>query len=397
MIPFIKKYEPKNSNEIIGQDGAIANIKGFIQDFKNQKNKSLILYGPPGCGKTSSVYAIANELDLELIEVNASDFRNKDMINATIGNASQQMSLFMKQKVILIDEIDGLSGQKDRGGIAEITRLIDETKFPLIMTSQNPFELKFKNLKKKSDLVQLDSLDPTSIFNVLKKICENENIQYDETSLKGLARRSGGDLRGSIIDLQILSAGTNSINNEVLDELSGRKQTESMLQALVKVFKTTDAKIAISAFDNVNEDLDQCFLWIDENLPQEYKKGKDLAKAYQSLSMADVFKSRIRRWQYWRFLVYVNTFLTAGIATAKDEKYKEFFQYKPTMRLLRIWQANMSNAKKKSISEKLAKLTHTSIKNIVNDFELYRLILKSNNKLVEQLELSDDEVKWIKK
>ncbi len=126
MIPFVKKYEPKHSSEVVGQDGPVANLKSFILDFKNQKNKAIVLYGPPGCGKTSSVYAVANELDLELIEVNASDFRNKDMINATIGNASQQMSLFMKNKIILVDEIDGLSGQKDRGGIVEIVRIIDE-------------------------------------------------------------------------------------------------------------------------------------------------------------------------------------------------------------------------------------------------------------------------------
>ncbi len=397
MIPFVKKYEPKHSNEVVGQDGPVANLKSFILDFKNQKNKAIVLYGPPGCGKTSSVYAVANELNLELIEVNASDFRNKDMINATIGNASQQMSLFMKNKIILVDEIDGLSGQKDRGGIVEIVRIIDETKFPLILTAQNPYDQKFKNVRKKTDLIQYETLDHNYIFSFLKQICEKENIKYDEKSLKGLSHRSGGDLRGALIDLEILSAGKKTINSEMLDELYGRKQTESMLQALVKIFKTTSAEIALSAFDNVEEDLDQSFLWIDENLPKEYKKKKDLEKAYRSLALADIFRSRIRRWQYWRFLVYVNTFLTVGVATAKDEKYKEFIQYKPTMRLLRIWQANMSNAKKKSIAEKIATLTHTSTKRITNDFEIYKVILKNNKELIGQLELNDDEIKWLNK
>ena len=397
MIPFVKKYEPKHSNEVVGQDGPVANLKSFILDFKNQKNKAIVLYGPPGCGKTSSVYAVANELNLELIEVNASDFRNKDMINATIGNASQQMSLFMKNKIILVDEIDGLSGQKDRGGIVEIVRIIDETKFPLILTAQNPYDQKFKNVRKKTDLIQYETLDHNYIFSFLKQICEKENIKYDEKSLKGLSHRSGGDLRGALIDLEILSAGKKTINSEMLDELYGRKQTESMLQALVKIFKTTSAEIALSAFDNVEEDLDQSFLWIDENLPKEYKKKKDLEKAYRSLALADIFRSRIRRWQYWRFLVYVNTFLTVGVATAKDEKYKEFIQYKPTMRLLRIWQANMSNAKKKSIAEKIATLTHTSTKRITNDFEIDKVILKNNKELIGQLELNDDEIKWLNK
>ncbi len=398
--PWTKKYEPKNSSEIIGQDSAVKAIKEYIANFKSGKTKAIVLYGPPGCGKTSSVYAVARDLDLELIEVNASDFRNKNMINATIGNASQQMSLFMKQKVILVDEIDGLSGQKDRGGVAEITRLIEQTKFPMILTAQNPYDKKFKGLRKKSDLVQFNSLDYKNIHLVLENICKNENINTDENALKGLALRSGGDLRGAIVDLQILSAGTNNISKDMLDELSGRKQTESMLQALVKIFKTTDPSIAIKALDNVDENLDQSFLWIDENLPKEYKKPKDLAKAYLALSKADVYRGRIRRWQHWRFLVYVNTLLTAGIATAKDEKYKEFVQYKPTMRLLRIWQAKMSNAKKKSISQKIAAKTHTSAKEVMNDFGTYRaMFMQTNlcNDLAEYFEIDKEELKWMRK
>ncbi len=399
-LNWTKKYEPKNPDEIVGQGSGVANLIGFLRDFKNQRNKAMILYGPPGCGKTSSVYAAAKELDLELLEVNASDFRNKLMIDATIGNASQQMSLFMKQKVILVDEIDGLSGQKDRGGVAEIARLIETTKFPMILTAQNPYDQKFKNLRKKADLIQYNALDYKDIFEYLSKICDNENIEFDENALKGLARRAGGDLRGAIIDLQLLSAGTNKINNDVLNELSGRKQTESMLQALVKIFKTTDPAIALRAFDNVNEDLDQSFLWIDANLPKEYKKPKDLAKAYLALSKADVFRGRIRRWQHWRFLVYVNALLTAGIATAKDEKYKEFIQYKPTMRLLRIWQAKMSNAKKKSIASKISSMTHTSTKRITNDFEIYRGMFRQKelgNSLAKYFDIEVDELKWMRK
>ena len=67
------------------------------------------------------------------------------------------------------------------------------------------------------------------------------------------------------------------------------------------------------------------------------------------------------------------------------------------MRLLRIWQANMSNAKKKSIAEKIATLTHTSTKRITNDFEIDKVILKNNKELIGQLELNDDEIKWLNK
>ena len=109
-----------------------------------------------------------------------------------------------------------------------------------------------------------------------------------------------------------------------------------MKDALLKVFKTTDPFVALSAFDNVNEDFDKRFLWIDENLPREYKDPKSLARAYDALSKADVFRGRIRRWQHWRFLVYIRAYLTAGVAVSKDEKYKKMVQYARSTRPLKI-------------------------------------------------------------
>ena len=69
----------------------------------------------------------------------------------------------------------------------------------------------------------------------------------------------------------------------------------------LRFYKSTDPNVAITAFENVEEKLDQQLLWIDENLPKEYTKPEDLAKAYDKLSKADVFNRRIRRWQHYRF------------------------------------------------------------------------------------------------
>jgi predicted aldo/keto reductase-like oxidoreductase len=62
-----------------------------------------------------------------------------------------------------------------------------------------------------------------------------------------------------------------------------------MPQALLKVLKTTDPSVALKAFENVEEDINEQMLWIDANLPFEYTKPEDLASAYDKLSRADVF------------------------------------------------------------------------------------------------------------
>ena len=200
--------------------------------------------------------------------------------------------------------------------------------------------------------------------------------------------------------MQALTQDKKELAKECLEELSDRNKTDSIMAALNRIFKTTDLKIAISAFDNVEEDLGEQMLWLDENLPKEYTKPEELAKAYEMLSKADVFNRRIKRWQHYRFLVYINALITAGIASAKKEKYRELVQYKPTGRILKLWWAKQKSMKKKAIAEKIALKTHSSKKEILKSTMPYLPVLFRNKDmakyLVKELDLDNEEAKWIK-
>ena len=100
--------------------------------------------------------------------------------------------------------------------------------------------------------------------------------------------------------------------------LSQRNKLESVPQALVKVFKTTDLNVALSAFDNVDEDLDKLTLWIDENLPDEYAKPGDLVRAYDYLSRASLFLGRVQRRRNYNMWRYATSLMTSGIVIAKE-------------------------------------------------------------------------------
>ena len=401
MLPWIKEYEPKTTKDIVGQDIAISKLKDYVKNYSTQRKKAALLYGETGNGKTISCHALANELGYEIIEVNASDFRNKDKINSIIGNAIKQLSLFASSKIILVDEIDGLSGSKDRGGISEITKLIAESTFPVILTANNPWDNKFSSLRNKTEMIEFPSLDHKDVFKVLKKICDKENIEYEENILKTFARRCGSDLRAAINDLQTFT-NDKKLTKETLEELSDRNKTEKITSALLKIFKTTDANVARGALDNIDEDFDKVMLWIDENLPKEYIIPEDLARAYDKVSKADVFSRRIRRRQHWRFLIYINALLSAGVATAKDEKYKAFVKYGPTQRILKLWRANMKYQKRKAIAGKIAENTHGSLKDAVKDSLPFIQVMMKNDKelggrIAEELELNTDEEDWMKK
>lgn len=402
MKSLTSKYPPKDIEDITGQDKGVAKLKDFVLGFnKRKKKRAAIIYGAAGCGKTCSVHALASSLGLEIIELNASDLRNKEQINSIVGAASRQSSLFSSGKIILLDEIDGIAGRADFGGIGEVIRIMGESCFPIVITANNPFDNKFSSLRSKSELIEFKALDADSVTIILKKICINEKLKCDEEILRRIARRNSGDARSAINDLQIIFSDKKKITKEDADNLSERDRTESIMNALVKVLKSTEPSIALGAFDNINEDLDECVLWIDENLPKEYKNPQELANAYDVLSRADVFRGRISRQQHWRFQSYINELLTAGIATAKCEKKSGFVQYSRTGRILKLWWAKQKNMKKKEIAKKIAFKTHCSAKEAFKNIEYFKIIFQKEKrfakKAADEFKLEKEEIEWLKK
>ena len=338
---LIDKYRPSSLKEIIGHDAQLRELVNYVKN-----KKPVIIYGKAGNGKTASIYALAKDLSYEIFEFNSSEVRNKENVEKTIGSSLNQRSLFSKSKIILIDEIDNFSGAKDRGGVQALAKLITNSAFPIVMTSNDPYDKKLSDLRKKCQLINFEELKEDDVVRYLENLCKKEKIKFENGVLNELARINKNDLRGCINDLQILISKDN-LKLEDIDLLGKREKEDDILNSLKVLFKGKNPEEVLNVFENVNLDLDECFLWIEENLPLEYK-GDKLSKALDYLSKAKVFDGRIRRWQYWRFLIYVNALMTLGINSLKNEN--DAVNYKRSMRPLKIWQANIRNAKKKGVA-----------------------------------------------
>lgn len=399
MPPWIRQYQPKLVSQIVGQQQAISQVLAFLSGFPSKKG--LIIHGPSGCGKTVSVYAIADQRHDELLEVNASDTRNKDSLHNILGNACVQQSFFGGSKIILVDEIEGISGRSDFGGVAELVRIVQKTKFPIIMTCQDPYDKKFKPLNKVCQLVEMQPLVTSHIITLLKGICQQEGIAADCGVLELIGGRSQGDARAAINDLQLLGCGKSRITKEDFDELTQRNKVRSIEQALTIIFKSSDILHSRYAFDEVEEDVDQRMLWLEHNMAKEYTRCGDLARGYAYLAKADVFKGRISRRQHWGLLRYVGALMSAGVSVAKQAAYRSPPSYQQTTRLLKIWQMNMSSAKKKAIAQKIADATHMSQKRVIQEFAFFLPLLTQKgiyrSALVEQFRLDADELAWLEK
>ncbi len=390
-IPWSEKYRPKNFAEIKGQDAAVSKVKLFLHAFP--KKKSIIFHGTPGVGKTTLAYATALEKDAEILELNASDFRDKKKISEIIGPAISQKSLFKSNKIILVDEVDGISARRDRGGLSELVGLIEKSAYPIIITANDIWDKKFSILRKKAEIVALKDIDYRTVVSVLQDIAKKEAMIISVDVLTSIAVRTKGDLRAALNDLQMYSK-LESI--DAFGDMGERNREQTIFQALQYVFKNSKIdQSMIKVYDEVNMSVDQIFLWIEENIPLEYK-GEELAKAYDALSMADVFRGRIYRKQHWRFMIYQYFLLGSGIAAAKNGVKGGFTSYKKPSRILKIWLNNQRTAKKKSICQKYSKLCHISLKQAMRDFMLIKIIL-NNSKIREELKLNDDEITYLDK
>ncbi len=396
--PWTAKYAPIKRADLVGDPATFNKILEYVQKHKRGQ-KPIVLIGKSGIGKSTIPHIVAKELDLEILEVNAADSRNKEAIETIIGGAAAQQSLFFKGKLILIDEADGISGRNDRGGVQALLAIIPKSAHPIIITI-NEEDDKLKSLLKVCNVLEIE-LTHDQVMQRLEHIAAAEKITIAKEQLSAIARKSSGDMRAAINDLQSI-AGFGTITKEDVQLLDDRQAKEAMQQALLKIFKTTSAEIALPSLDNVDCDPDELIKWIDENLPREYQNPQDLARGFDALAEADKFFGRIRRWQYYRYYVYIFNLLTAGIALAKDKKYAKMTEYHPTGRILKIWIYNQKNFKRKKLAEGLAPHLHTSTKRIRQDVLPYLKITYKNDKklgkaLLEQYGLEEEAIEWLEK
>ncbi len=385
---WTEKYRPVYFMDIKGQESAVEKIRDSLQKSEKGK-KAIILHGPPGTGKTALAYVVANETKSEIFELNASDLRNKRKLQEILRPATEQKPLTKKRKIILIDEVDGIS--TDRGGITELLKLTESSSHLMIMTANDIWDKKFSELRKMTELISLKEIDYKAIKDLMIQILRKEKKFIENDVLTNITLKAHGDMRAAINDLQMATSLPDP-SQILIDERNKELDIFSILRMIFKG-KPTNAHLKI--FNSINKPLDEIMLWIEENLPAEYS-GEELVKAYELLGKVDIFKRRIYRQQYWRFLVYENAFLSYGIASSKTSGKTGFTNYKRPTRILKMWLNNRRTEKKKSIAKKYAQYAHIGVKRALKEFPtIERVFLKPG--VQKELKLTQDEIEYLNK
>jgi replication factor C large subunit len=392
--PWVDKYRPKRLDEVVGNREAVQQFVEWLKGWR-PGSKPALLYGPPGTGKTVTVEAAARELGYDLVALNASDVRTGEAIKRAIEPAAHYGTLFSQRgRLLFIDEVDGISGTEDQGGLEAIMELIERTRSPLALAANDPWDPRLRGLREACLMIRFNRVKVTQLVPLLRRICRAEGVEADDRALRVIADLAEGDVRAAINDLQAVAQGRRALTAADVEWLRARDRQYGAFDTLKAIFAARTAEEARAAISNSLVDHEMLLKWIHENLPLQYEDPEELAKAYDALSMADVYLGRAKRKQRWELLRYYIDLMTAGVAMARRGRYR-FVKYQfPRTILLMSKTREVRRVREAAIASIAAKCHVSRRKAETEILPFLRVMLETprGRKMAEQLGLTHEMV-----
>ena len=450
-MDLVEKYRPRTLSEVRGNHKAVEELRKWALNWPAEKTAAL-LYGKPGTGKTSSAVALANDMGWQLLELNASDKRTQGTINATAGAASRNASLQNAQKLILLDEIDNLHGNSDRGGAKAVTELAKKTREPVILTA-NDLHGVSSTLRGRCKLIAFVAIREESAQKALVDIWHNERREashareavadfiarleqperasrdtaaleaisadleiltdsvreletlretlsdigrslsaVDMVSIQKIVKNAKGDLRSAITDFQAYVGGTQV-------ETAARDRAQSAFDLMRSIFNDTDMIKPLTISYGVDQTPEDLIHWVDENLPRSLKDG-GLARAFQVLRRADIYLGRTRKRQNYGLWRYAAELMTAGVNVVSRQNRGERYataKYSPPTHWMRLGQTRSKRALRDAVATKIGTANHISVTKARQDtIPLYKELAERNPAgITAALHLTADELAFL--
>jgi replication factor C large subunit len=329
MADWTETYRPTTLKEVRGNDTARDALEEWAGTW-DEHREAVVVHGSPGVGKTSAAHALANDKGWPLIELNASDQRTADVIERVAGEAAKSGTLTQAngegpgRRLVIMDEADNIHGTYDRGGARAVTRLVKEASQPMVLIANDYYEMS-RGLRNACREIEFRDVSARSIVPVLRDICRQEGIEFDEDALQAIADQNSGDLRGAIKDLQAVADGRDRIDVE--DVTAGaRDTTEDVFAFLDAVLKEESAQEALYTTYDVDETPDDLLLWVEDKAHKVYDPD-ELARAYRHIAKADRWLGRVRATQEYSYWRYATDNLAAGVAAARSEQRGGWTRY----------------------------------------------------------------------
>ena len=373
-----EKYRPKNLLELVGNEEAKESFVKWLGKWI-KGTKPLLLVGPPGIGKTTMAVLGTKQFGYDLISMNASDVRSKqkiqEILNPVLGNSS-----VLGKPMIFIDEVDGIHGRSDFGGVDALVDILKESTVPIVLAANSDASDKMKAIKKVVTTVKLRPLPPRLMRLYVEEILKREGASIKIGNMIKMIIDSRGDIRSILNSAQALSGGfepqldksyeTNDVEESVNLFFNAKSSEEA--QAILYSLRI-DPREKITAFYSSI---------ITSSLPANI-----LHEMLDVLSEADMLYGKIMRKQEWRLLRYLDGILLKLYKQGMAIKYSKFNLPWPTLNRIR-WDGMAI----KGLTGSLAKQMHVSRSTFSTFYLPYLLYCMKNKSIEMDLNETDNEI-----
>ena len=354
-------YRPARVQDMIGNEDERLIVMKWLSGWV-KGSKPLLLVGPPGVGKTTLVHALARQLDYDLIEMNASDTRNRDELEQLITPILVNTSIFGKKILLFLDEVDGISGREDTGGIESIARIMKQPAIPVIMAANNR-DAKIKELAKVSKTIEFNAVTPRLLMLLIDHVLREQNKKLTLNEKTSIVDKAHGDVRLLLNILQAKLSGYDTTANtnvdidiaEAINGFFGAQNEDTARLFLLNADSSyQDPRFGMSTEERRKDMLGGLFSSVVSSRIDLIA----LADILEVLSRADIIVGRVARKRQWSLLRYIDNIIAKDLFEKSRNKSIRYNQY--SMRWDVMGPIFARSRSLKPVLEELAHVMHAS-------------------------------------
>ena len=360
--------------------------------------KPLLLIGPPGTGKTTTALALANDEGVFVIEFNASDERSQRVVSSIVKESSKSAGFFIQTtfpqkppRLILLDEVDGMSAQRDRGGFAALLKILEDIKLPPILTANVIHDPKVRRLMIQCITIFFDRPRDYEVKKLVRTIARKVKMEVPEDVINYLIKYAP-DFRSIVVALETYyyTGRLPSLWHDRMSSLQDAIRMAFGIKSRTKKLEDT-IQLAKRYLQESGEDIVDLMLTTWENAWKFIRKD-EIFGFYRALADADYYYRIGARKGHWR-VAYLNSINLLSYAMAKYGEPSNIWALRKTRinipklgtLFMRLYNLLKGEGALGRLIAKLARYMHTSRRETVRSIQFLVHLAENNPEKIGML------------